>query len=101
MSRKTSAQMPDEIRHQLRAKQHPARTVECPHCGAGEHRPCRSQSKIRTLPQPHPSRITTWARATAVCPDCQVEPAIACHNNGREMTVVHPQRETEARRWAA
>ena len=101
MTRKPAAQMPAEIRDLLRAKQHPARAVDCPHCGAVAHRPCRSQSKTRMLPQPHPSRVSAWARTVAVCPACQVEPAVPCHADGRELPVVHPQRQTEAERWAA
>lgn len=101
MTRKPANQMPAEIRGLLRAKQHPARAVDCPHCGAAAHRPCRSQSKVRTLTEPHPSRVSAWARASAVCPACQVEPTIACHADGRELAEVHPQRQTEAQRWAA
>lgn len=103
MSRKPAAPMPESIRSLLRAKQHPARAVRCPHCGAAEHRPCVVRSNSRLLPQPHPARVTAWARATAVCPACQVEPGVPCHLDGRPFPDghVHPQRETEARRTAA
>ncbi|URN11321.1 hypothetical protein LUW77_03245 [Streptomyces radiopugnans] len=103
MSRKPAAPMPAEIRSLLRAKQHPARSVPCPHCGAAEHRPCVVRANARRLPQPHPARVTAWARATAVCPACQVEPGIECHLGGRPLRDgrVHPQREAEARRAAA
>ncbi|WP_435853693.1 zinc finger domain-containing protein [Streptomyces sparsogenes] len=95
--------MPDSIRHILRAKQHPARAVECPHCGAVAHRPCRSQSRTRIMTQPHPSRISAWVRLTACCPVCQVEPGVPCHLDGRELRdgAVHPRREAEAREVAA
>ncbi|MFD8088704.1 zinc finger domain-containing protein [Streptomyces malaysiensis] len=103
MTRIPGAPMPDSIRHGLRAQQHPARSVACPHCGAKEHRPCTSRSKTRQMPQPHPSRISAWVRATAVCPECQVEPGVPCHLDGRELRdgAVHPRREVEAREVAA
>lgn len=95
--------MPEEIRAALRAKQHPARSVPCPHCGAAPYRPCRSQARTRLMPDPHPSRVTAWATATAVCPACQVPPGMPCHLGGRALHDghVHPQREDEARRAAA
>jgi hypothetical protein len=99
---RTGRPMPTEIRDSLRAKQHPARAVPCPHCDAAEHRPCRSQNRARTMPQPHPARISAWATATAVCPACQVAPGVPCHINGRALYGhAHPQRETEARKAAA
>lgn len=95
--------MPEELRNMLRAKQHPARAVACPHCGALEHRPCRSLSRTRLMPEPHPSRITAWVRTVAVCPACQVAPGTPCRENGRALwpDAVHPQRTTEAERTAA
>lgn len=102
MTRRPAAPMPESIRGSLRAKQHPARSVACPHCGAAEHRPCRSQNRTRVMPEPHPSRITAWAIQTAVCPACQVEPGIPCHLDGRAFRDHHhPQRETEALQAAA
>lgn len=103
MTHRPTAEMPETIRHTLRAKQHPARGVDCPHCAAHAHRPCRSQSKVRTLTQPHPSRISAWVRSIACCPACQVEPGIDCHQDGRALHdgAVHPQRETEAQVVAA
>lgn len=95
--------MPESIRHSLRAAQHPARAVECPHCGAAPHRPCQSRSKTRVMPQPHPSRVSAWARSAAVCPTCQVEPEVPCHNDGWPLHDgdVHAARESEAREVAA
>jgi hypothetical protein len=92
------ANMPTEIRTFLRSPQHPARAVACPHCGAHAHAPCTTISKRRLTPQPHPSRISAWARATAVCPTCQVEPGVPCHLSGYALPEhhVHPAREQEA-----
>jgi hypothetical protein len=93
--------MPDEIRHHLRAKQHPARAVACPHCGAAAHRPCTTPSKRRVLAQPHPQRVSTWAQTAACCPECQVEPTIPCHDDGWARTTVHARRYQEAEVAAA
>jgi hypothetical protein len=97
--------MPDELRANLRAKQHPARAVVCPHCGAAERKPCRNlvRAHSRVRPDPHPSRIAAWAVATAVCPACQVPPGTPCHTAGRPLHdgAVHPQRTSEAERSAA
>lgn len=103
MTRIPAAPMPDSIRHGLRAVQHPARAVVCPHCGAGERRPCMTISGRRRMPEPHPARVSEWVRATACCPVCQVEPGVPCHLDGRELRdgVVHPRREDEAREVAA
>jgi hypothetical protein len=92
---------PEGIRHIVRAPQHPARAVECPHCGAHPHAPCTTISKRRRLDQPHPGRITAWARAIAVCPTCQVGPGIPCHNDGWPQADNHPARQTEAEETAA
>ncbi|GAA2484962.1 hypothetical protein GCM10010406_21520 [Streptomyces thermolineatus] len=102
-SRRTAAPMPDSIRQILRAKQHPARAIACPHCGAAPHRPCRNQARTRYMTDPHPGRVTAWATATACCPACQVEPGTPCHLDGRAFPTghIHPQRETEARETAA
>jgi hypothetical protein len=103
MSRVFGVPMPAELRQWQKSQQHPARSVPCAHCGAAEGRPCRSQNRTRQMPQPHPSRVTAWATATAVCPACQVEPTVPCHIDGMPFRTshVHPQRETEARRTAA
>lgn len=103
MIRQPAAPMPEMIRHTLRAQQHPARTVRCPHCDAHEHRPCTTPSKRRLLTLPHPARISAWARATACCPACQVEPGVSCHNQGRALPggQVHDRRVAEARETAA
>ncbi|MFJ8583667.1 hypothetical protein ACIRD2_03265 [Streptomyces sp. NPDC093595] len=93
--------MPDSLRHFLRAGQHPARAVDCPHCGAAAHRPCRVLANGRVLPDVHPARRSAWARATACCPECQVEPQIACHDEGRARTTVHHRRYQEAEEAAA
>lgn len=94
-----SAPMPENLRHLLRAGQHPARAVACPWCDAAEHRPCRSQSRARLLPEPHPARVSAWARQSAVCPLCQVAPGTECHLDGRALPggAVHPARLAEAR----
>ena len=98
-----TAEMPETIRHFLRAPQHPARGVECPHCGAHAHRPCTTPSKRRLMPEPHPSRVTAWARTTACCPTCQVAPGQPCHLAGYAIPSnhVHPERITEAKETAA
>lgn len=93
--------MPDSLRSAFRAAHHPARSVDCPRCGALPDRPCRSARRVQRT-EPHPSRITAWATERACCPACQVEPGIPCHLEGRPYRDhVHPQRETEARRAAA
>lgn len=103
MTRRPAAPMPADLRQWQRARQHPARSVACPHCGAAEGRPCRNQARTRLKPQPCPSRVTAWATATACCPACQVTPGVPCHLDGRALHAghVHPQREEEARRTAA
>ena len=94
MTARYGAPAPDGIRHVLRAPHHPARAVECPHCGAHEHQPCTTISRRRRMADPHPGRITAWARTTSVCPVCQVEPGIECHLNGWPLAGgnVHPER---------
>lgn len=91
-----TAPMPTELRHHMRTGAHPARSVPCPHCGAKVHQPCHLRKTGRTLPQPHPQRLTDWARTTACCPECQVEPGIPCHDDGRERATVHDRRYQEA-----
>ena len=93
--------MPDSLRHVLRAKQHPARLVPCPHCGAAAHRPCVVRTRNTVLSQPHPQRVSDWAQATACCPQCQVEPATPCHEEGRARRTVHARRYQEAEATAA
>ncbi|WHM30271.1 hypothetical protein OH540_09570 [Streptomyces sp. BPPL-273] len=100
-TRQPSAPMPDSLRHVLRAKQHPARSVACPHCGAAEHRPCMVRTRNRVLTQPHPQRASDWAQATACCPDCQVGLATPCHDEGRARRTVHARRYEEAEATAA
>jgi hypothetical protein len=51
--------------------------------------------------QPHPQRVSDWARNTACCPQCQVEPTTACHDEGRPRTTVHHRRYQEAEATAA
>lgn len=96
-----TSSMPESIRHILRAEQHPARAVPCDHCGAAAHRPCRVVTRNRVLTQPHPQRISAWAETVACCPECQVTPAVPCHEDGRALLIVHPRREQEARETAA
>jgi len=97
------APMPDSIRHFMRAGQHPARAVDCPHCGAAAHKPCRIPSRGIALAQVHQQRITARARLVACCPTCQVTPTIPCHTSGRELAggAVHAARYAEADRSAA
>ncbi|WP_409469109.1 zinc finger domain-containing protein [Streptomyces sp. HC307] len=101
MTLHAGAPMPAELRHQMRAKQRPARSVPCPHCGAAAHRPCVLRTTGRQLPQPHPQRVSEWARTVACCPDCQVEPTTPCHDEGRARTTVHNRRYQEAEATAA
>lgn len=96
-----TAPMPADLRHQLRADQHPARSVPCPHCSARAHQPCTLRKTGRRLPKPHPQRLTAWALTTACCPTCQVEPGIPCHDEGRARTTVHNRRYQEAEATAA
>jgi len=100
-TRQPAASMPDSLHHVLRAKQHPARSVPCPHCGAAAHRPCVVRTRNTVLSQPHPQRISAWAQATACCPDCQVEPTTPCHEEGRARLTVHARRYQEAEATAA
>ncbi|MFE5368131.1 zinc finger domain-containing protein [Streptomyces mirabilis] len=95
------APMPDNLRHWMRAKQDPARAVPCSHCGAGAHKPCRLRTTGRVLVEPHPQRRSDWAKASACCPDCQVEPTVPCHDEGRARTTVHARRYQEAEATAA
>lgn len=103
MKRPPAAPMPAEIRHFVRAPQHPARAVDCPHCGAHDRGPCMSRTGRRRMPEPHPARIARWVRETAVCPTCQVTHGVPCHLDGRELPGgnVHPARHAEAERVAA
>jgi hypothetical protein len=96
-----TAPMPDELHHQLRAGQHPARSMPCTHCGARAHQPCVLRKSGRRLPDPHPQRVTDWARTTACCPACQVEPGIGCHDDGIPRAGVHARRYQEAEETCA
>ncbi|WP_443071157.1 zinc finger domain-containing protein [Streptomyces sp. NBC_01476] len=96
--------MPVSIRAALNVPRHPARTVPCPHCHVGAGEACTTRTGRRRLPDPpHPTRVTAWARATAVCPVCQVEPGTPCHNGGWPLgnPEIHPERQTEAERTTA
>jgi hypothetical protein len=101
MNRKPAAPMPESLRHFMRAGQHPARSVPCPHCGVAAHKPCRLRTSGRLLTEPHPQRISNWAQLTACCPECQVEPTTPCHDAGRARGTVHDRRYTEAQETAA
>lgn len=98
-----SAPMPDSLRHTLRAKAHPARSVPCPHepCHARPHQSCIVRVNGHTLATPHASRISAWALTVACCPECQVEPGIPCHNDGTPLAEVHPRRIQEAKETLA
>ncbi|GKQ39528.1 hypothetical protein [Streptomyces sp. A012304] len=96
MNRRYVAPMPPQLRQQMRAGHHPARTVPCPHCGAAVHAPCVLRKSGRHLPKPHPQRMNTWALQTACCPECQVEPGTPCHDEGRARHTVHARRYQEA-----
>lgn len=91
-----SAPPPADLRHGLRARQHPALGVPCPHCAAKPHQPCTTVSKRHRLAQPHPGRHAAWARTVACCPTCQVTPTIPCHTDGRALDGVHAARYHEA-----
>lgn len=103
MSKHQGAPMPAGLRHQLRARAHPARSVPCPneHCHARTHQACIVRINGRTLAQPHASRIALWARTVACCPACQVTPGTPCHDNGRPLPDVHPRRIQEAKETLA
>ncbi|MGW6531415.1 zinc finger domain-containing protein [Streptomyces venezuelae] len=101
MTIRPGAPMPEQLRHWMRAKAHPARSVPCPVCGAGEHQPCHLKTRNRTLTEPHPQRISDWALSTACCPACQVEPGIDCHDDGWARATVHDRRTQEAKDTAA
>ncbi|OKH91463.1 zinc finger domain-containing protein [Streptomyces uncialis] len=98
--RRPAAPMPAELRHFMRAGQHPARAVPCPHCRAAAHKPCALRTTGQRLPQPHPQRISAWAQATARCPACQAAPGAPCHDDGRH-TTTHTRRYQEAEATAA
>ena len=100
-ARKPGAPMPPSLRASMRANQHPARTVPCPHCKAAAGKPCQLRTRNQLLAQPHPQRLSAWAQATACCPACQVEPQTPCHDEGRARTTVHARRHQEAEETAA
>jgi hypothetical protein len=101
MTIRPGAPMPESLRHFMRAKAHPARSVPCPHCGAGAHKPCQLRTRSRLLTEPHPQRVSAWAQLSACCPECQVEPGIQCHDEGRARFTVHNRRYQEAEVTAA
>lgn len=101
MTRRYVAPMPPQLRHALRAGHHPARSVPCAHCGAKPHHSCVLRKSGRELPTPHPQRVSDWARTTACCPECQVEPGIPCHDDGTPRHTIHARRYQEAEETAA
>lgn len=104
MTRRYAAPMPEDLRHFMRAKAHPARSVECPHCGAAAHKPCHLRTgSQRHLAEPHPQRLSAWARNAACCTRCQVTPTVPCHLDGMALAdgAVHAERYDEAERTAA
>jgi hypothetical protein len=97
-----TAPMPDVLRHHMRAGAHPARSVPCGHCGARAHHSCVLRKSRREMSAPHPQRVTDWARTTACCPECQVEPGITCRTPaGLPITAVHDRRVREAEETCA
>jgi len=94
------ASMPTDIRGLAHmAPQHPSRAIACPHCRVEAKAACTTVSGRRRLTEPHPGRITAWARTTACCPACQVEPGVPCWGVGGTPLGsgdVHPQRVVEA-----
>ncbi|MBD9721920.1 hypothetical protein PV755_09270 [Streptomyces caniscabiei] len=101
MTIRSSAPMPENLRHFMRAKQHPARSVPCPHCGVAAHKPCVLRKSGRLLTEPHPQRVSAWVQTSACCPQCQVEPTVPCHEEGRARSIVHARRIQEAEATAA
>lgn len=103
MNRHSQAPMPDVLRHQLRAKHHPARALPCPWCQARAHQPCTIPVGGKRPAQLHQQRMALWARTVACCPHCQVTPGIPCHLDGRELAdgQVHNRRYLEAEETAA
>lgn len=101
MTRRPAAPMPESVRHFMRAGQHPARSVACPHCAAAEHKPCVVRPSGRLLPDVHPKRRSAWAEQTACCPHCQVAPGTPCHLDGIPLQQVHARRYLKAEETAA
>ena len=103
MNRHSQAPMPASLRHFMRAGQHPARSIPCPHCGAHAHKPCQLRTNGKHLRQPHPQRMAAWAQTVACCTTCQVTPTVPCHHDGRALAngSVHAERYAEAERTAA
>lgn len=99
MGKHQGAPMPASLRHGFRARAHPARSVPCPHenCGARAHQSCLVRVNGRTLPKPHPSRISLWAVTFACCPECVVLQGTPCHDNGKPLTYAHDRRIQEAK----
>lgn len=81
MTRPRSAPMPAVLRAG-RPPRHPALTVRCPHCAAAENTRCTTISGRHTKTSPCPARLAAHAIATEVCPTCQVELGIPCHDAG-------------------
>ncbi|MFI5985096.1 hypothetical protein ACIBEA_30045 [Streptomyces sp. NPDC051555] len=105
MTQPRSAPMPAVLRTG-RPPRHAALAVRCPHCAAAVDTRCTTRSgRARTVRlDPCPARLAAHATATAVCPTCQVEPGIPCHDDGvqrPDSSPVHAQRYTEAQEDAA
>ncbi|MFG3660277.1 hypothetical protein [Streptomyces sp. NPDC047706] len=77
--------------------------ITCPHCGAGPDQRCHLRTRDKTLPEPHPQRLATWAQTVACCPTCQATPGERCHLNGAPLppATVHAARYQEAEATAA
>lgn len=99
MTKHQGAPMPATLRHAFRARAHPARSIPCPHepCHARAHQSCRVAVNGRVLKDPHPARISLWAKTVACCPECQVQPGIPCHDDGQALPEVHDRRIQEAK----
>jgi hypothetical protein len=99
MGHHQGAPMPASLRHDFRARAHPARSVPCPHehCRARAHQACIVRVNGRVLKKPHASRINLWAITVACCTACQVTPGTPCHDDGLVRADVHPCRIEEAK----
>jgi hypothetical protein len=77
--------------------------ITCPHCSAGPDQRCHLRTRDKTLPAPHPQRLTLWAQTVACCPTCQAAPGTGCHVDGMPLplSTVHAARYQEAERTAA
>lgn len=103
MTVRPGAPMPEELRHFIRARQHPACAIACPWCHARPHQGCTTPSKRHAQKDPHQQRMAAWTQLIACCPTCQVTPEVPCHTNGMALPngAVHAARYQEAEATAA